>query len=286
VLGVKVNIPEALSALNNALVRSGYTFCTIKNYMGSVHKFLEYSKGMKRGEKPEYYVNGYVFRMRSGGMGATTINLMLAAIRFFFKEVKGYLLTTEVKYMKEPKKLPTVFSVEEIEKILSVKMNPKHRLLIMMYYGCGLRLSETIHIKIKNISLDRKTICIFGKGMKDRIVSIKDFQPGTIEAYMVGKKPDDYLIESEATGGAITKRTAQKVFENACLKAGVSTPWNIHRLRHSYACHLLENGTDVSFIQKLLGHSNIKTTMIYCNVSNDAALKVKSPLVGLKVAMA
>jgi integrase/recombinase XerD len=281
-----MNITDSMAALKSVLVCSGYTTCTVRNYMASVERFLNYAKSMPSGNSPEWYVNAYIFRLRSDGLKATTINLTIAAIRYFFKEVRKIdLPVADVKYVKEPKELPTVFSTEEIERIFSVKMNPKHRLLLMLYYGCGLRLSEAIKIKIRNISLDRGTIAVFGKGQKVRIVRIKDFVPGTFEPHMTGKEQDDYLFESEQTGTAITKRTAQCVFEHACEKSGVSKPWNVHRLRHSYATHLLESGTDVTYIQKLLGHSNIKTTMIYTEVSSKATMNIKSPLVGLKVAM-
>jgi integrase/recombinase XerD len=285
--GVLMNTKESILALQAKIRELGYSNCTEKNYTLAVSKFFEYAKTMQLGNAPEYYVRGYIMRMRSAGLLATTINLNHAAIKFFFEKVKNYPLPViNIPYMKEPKKLPGIFSVEEIEKILSVKMNPKHRLMIELYYGCGLRRSEVISIKIKNVSLDRGTICIFGKGMKDRIIRIKDFKSGTFEPFMIGKKADDYLFESEQTGTKLSKRTPQKVFENACRAANVSKPWNLHRLRHSYATHLLEGGTDVTYIQKLLGHSNIKTTMIYLEVTNDSALKIKSPLVNLKVANA
>jgi site-specific recombinase XerD len=272
-------INESLTALANALRARNYSTCTLQNYGAAVAGFLRYAADMPKGKTPAEYVQGYAMRMKSEGREASTINLALAAIRFFFAEVRKTPITIEdVPRLKQPKVLPGVFSQDEIQRILAAPMNPKHLLFLMMVYGCGLRVGEAVRIKAGDLHLDRGLLYLRGKGQKDRVVSIADLPADLLNGQLYGKGQGDYLFESQGTKDHICKRTASKILEHACQKAGVVTRCNIHKLRHSFATHLLEQGTDMSIIQKILGHENIKTTMIYAKVSNELLTKVRSPL--------
>ncbi len=272
-------INNRLEQLRRELETRNYSPRTREGYTRSVAGFLRFVVDTKSGKTPAERVKDYILRLKFRNNEASTINLTIAAIRFFFDVVvKTPVTIADVPYLKKPKYLPEIFSVEEMKRIFAARMNPKHRLLLMLYYGCGLRLAEAINIKLKDIHPDRGLICIHGKGSKDRIVSIKEIPAYLFELQMQGKGPEMWLIESEQTGEAISRRTAQKVFEHACFAAKVSKPWNIHRLRHSFATHLLEGGTDTRYIQAILGHSNIKTTLIYAHCSKEAITKIKSPL--------
>jgi integrase/recombinase XerD len=181
--------------------------------------------------------------------------------------------------MKTGRQLPKVYSPEEIEKILSVEMNPKHRLLLMLAYGCGARLSELRYLKRDDIKIDRDLILIRqGKGKKDRIVMLDSVIKVEIERYLKIGLSTTYLFEGYSPGIPLTAMTISKIYHHACEKAGVICQGGIHTLRHSFATHLLEQGTDLRYIQELLGHSNSKTTEIYTHVSTKAIGKIRSPI--------
>ena len=182
--------------------------------------------------------------------------------------------------MKKEKKLPEIYSLEEIEKILKAHNNKKHCLLLQLAYGCGLRVGEIIRLKKENIDLYRNVLWVRkGKGAKDRrSIMINDFLKKNLEEHIKNLSQQNYLFPSYTDRGHITRRTAEKIFENACKKSGVRKKKNIHTLRHSFATHLLEQGVDLRHIQELLGHSKITTTEIYTHVSIKSIANITSPL--------
>jgi site-specific recombinase XerD len=182
----------------------------------------------------------------------------------------------EISYLKRQRLLPEVFSKEEIYKILNVNCNKKHRLLIMLAYGCGLRVSELVNIKIDDIDFDRGSLKVFGKGSKDRYISIIDI-PKDLFLNIINDRNKGYLFEGQY-GDHISTRTAEKISEHICNSAGIVGKTGIHKFRHSFATHHLENGTNLRYIQRMLGHSNIKTTEIYTHVSNEEIMKIHSPI--------
>jgi len=156
--------------------------------------------------------------------------------------------------------------------------NPKHQLLLSLAYGAGLRVSEAISLKVQDLDLDELTIHIKqAKGQKDRLSVIPESLVDSLKNLVAGKTGKDFVFASER-GGKLTTRTAQKVFENSLVASGVKKDATFHSLRHSFATHLLENGTDVRYVQELLGHSNIRTTQVYTQVTNPQLKNIKSPL--------
>src|SRR5699024_5486032 len=148
-------------------------------------------------------------------------------------------------------------------KLFAVTQNLKHRLLLQLCYGMGLRVSEIVNMKIEDIDSYRMQVRIDrGKGKKDRVINLPQTVLEDLRTYYKTYRPKKYLFEGQQ-GGQYSKRSAQVVFKNAMKKAGIQKSIGIHGLRHSYATHLLEMGTDISFIQRLLGHNDIKTTLIY-----------------------
>ena len=183
-----------------------------------------------------------------------------------------------LKFAKRSKKLPIVLSREEIKNIIEAIKNPKHKLIISLAYGAGLRISEVISLKVKDVNLEELTIHLKNaKGKKDRITIFSEKIKTDLRHLIADKNPNNYLFESER-GGKLTERTAQKVFENALRKAGIKKDATFHSLRHSFATHLLENGVDVRYVQELLGHQNIRTTQIYTQVTNPKLKNIRSPL--------
>jgi len=256
-----------------------YSPRTQANYMRTVKTYRNFAARSAPGREPVAYIRDYIDWLKRIGRGAKGINLQLAAIRLYYATVvKAEIKIKDLPYLIEPAVLPRPFSVEEMGRIFATKMNPKHLLLLALYYNCGLRLSEVVGLKVFNIDRDRKTLYVRGKGSKDRFLSIREIPGYLLDLQCANKKPNDALIDSAETGGHICKRTAQKVFENVCRKAGVSQPWNIHRLRHTFACHLLDGGTNIKFIQGLMGHSSVRTTELYAKCSNEALSSVIGPL--------
>ena len=177
-----------------------------------------------------------------------------------------------------------VLSKEEIAKILSVVSNIKHKSILMLVYSAGLRVSEVVKLRPEDIDSDRKLIFIKGdKGRKDRYTTLSNVALETLRIYYKSVKPKDWLFPGQKGGRHISTRTVEKVFEDAVEKAGIKKEISVHSLRHSYATHLLESGTDLRYIQELLGHRSSKTTEIYTHVSKKSIGKIVNPLDNLQM---
>lgn len=184
----------------------------------------------------------------------------------------------EIRSAKKPKSLPIILSRDEIEKIINSVQNSKHKLLLAISYSSGLRVSEVVALRVKDINLADLTIHVKeSKGKKDRISVLSERLVNDLSQLIATKKQDTPVFESER-GGKLTTRTAQKIFENALAKSGIRKDATFHSLRHSFATHLLENGVDVRYVQELLGHQNIRTTQVYTHVTNPKLKNIKSPL--------
>jgi integrase/recombinase XerD len=179
-------------------------------------------------------------------------------------------------HRKTPDKL--LMSQADVKKLFQVTKNLKHNTMLKLCYGMGLRVSEIVNIKIKDV--DSKNMQVFiakAKGKKDRYANLPESVLDQLRVYFKEFKPTEYLFEGQY-GGAYSSRSVQQVFKNALLNAKVNKDVGVHSLRHSFATHLLENGTDIRFIQDLLGHNDIRTTLIYTNVTDLSLKKIKSPL--------
>lgn len=207
-----------------------------------------------------------------------TMNQYHAAYKLYVTKILKQPMDDIFPYTKRHKKLPIVLSRDEIEKIIEVTKDSKHKTMIAISYGSGLRVSEVINIMVGDVNIDQLSLHIKGaKGDKDRITVLPDKIIDDLKNMMTGRTADLFLFES-VRGGKLTTRTAQNVFEKSLKLAKINKNATFHSLRHSFATHLLENGVDTRYIQRLLGHSNIQTTMIYTKVTNPALLKIRSPL--------
>lgn len=212
------------------------------------------------------------------GKSTFTMNQYHAAYKLYMAKVLKKKWNIPFPYAKRHKKLPVVLSRDEIGKIIGITKNTKHKLMIALAYGAGLRVSEVIDLKVKDIDIAELNLVVrSGKGDKDRISVIPEKLVSDLQNMVVRKTGDQYIFESER-GGKLTTRTAQVVFDRSLQLAGIQKSATFHSLRHSFATHLLENGVDVRFIQKLLGHASITTTQLYTKVTNPALRKIRSPL--------
>ena len=210
---------------------------------------------------------------------ASSINLAISGIKFFYREVYRNKNISGQRRPRQDKRLPVVLSQREIKKILEAEKNPKHRLLLMLVYASGLRVSEVVRLKRRDMDTDRKLInVIAGKGRKDRLTIMSVAVIETLEKYCSLYEIDSWIFPGINPLQPISIRTAQRIFELASKKAGIKKNASIHSLRHSFATHLLENGTDIRYIKEFLGHSSIRTTERYTHVTRSNMFRITSPL--------
>lgn len=211
-------------------------------------------------------------------ISAKTRNQYLNAIKFYYYNINNVTDKIDVKSAKRTKNLPVILNRSEIKALIEATNNKKHKLLLSIAYGAGLRVSEVVNLRVKDVNLDNLTLHIKNaKGDKDRITIIPNSIKDELNKIVNSKEANEYVFSSER-GGKLTTRTAQKVFSNALKKTGIKKEASFHTLRHSFATHLLENGTDIRYVQELLGHANIRTTQRYTQVTNPQLRNIKSPL--------
>lgn len=272
-----MELTELLSRIEDELRLRNYSRRTIKSYLLCLKDYFCFIKSIKK-DPDVALIKKYLLEKMDKGWAPQTVNLHLNAIKYFYREIYKSQINIDLKFAKTSKKLPVVLSRNEIEKIIESIENRKHKLLISLAYGAGLRVSEAVSLRIRDINSDELTIHLKGaKGNKDRITIFPEKLKADLAEMMALQHGNEYLFESER-GGKLTERTAQMVFEKALKKARIEKEASFHSLRHSFATHLLENGVDVRYVQELLGHQNIRTTQLYTQVTNPNLKNIKSPL--------
>ncbi len=256
------------------LVLRGYSRRTLEAYSRQLRRFLDYVKEtpkVMREERLRNWLEGF------GEKEASRL-LAFAALKFFYQDVMHIHLAVFQLRRKRPKTLPAVLSREEVELILGAVVNDRHRLMMSLMYGSGLRVGELVALNIGDIDLGYGRLHVHrGKGAKDRYVVLPlSLKPG-LEFVMGDRKGTEPLFITR-NGGRYGIRSLQAIYEKARAKVGLKKRSSCHTLRHSFATHLLERGTDVRVIQGQLGHSNLKTTMMYTHLTDEVLRKVVSPL--------
>jgi site-specific recombinase XerD len=204
-------------------------------------------------------------------------NQCISGIKKYLEYIDTPLLSLNIERPKKPKKLPEVLSSDEVKSILDNIINLKHKTLLSLIYSAGLRIGEALQIRVNDIDSKRMVIHIkSAKGKKDRYTLLSLNFLELLRLYYKTYKPKDYLFEGQ-TGALYSTSSAQNILKKAVKKANITKPVTLHTLRHSFATHLLENGTDIRYIQTLLGHSSPKTTMIYTHVSETSIRNIKNP---------
>jgi site-specific recombinase XerD len=264
----------------DVLIRKRYSESTVRTYVGNFTSFLNFYPEQHPDQITEEQIRMYMqFLVLTKKVAASTQNQAINAIKFYYEQVKHeegkrYALERPLKEFK----LPTVLSEPEVVSILQATGNLKHKAMLYLIYAGGLRRSELINLLIRDIHSDRKIIMIkAAKGKKDRITLLSDKALTLLREYYKQYKPRLWLFEGWA-GQQYSASSLQKVFHDALFRSGVKTRASLHTLRHSFATHLLERGTDIRYIQTLLGHNSSKTTEIYTHVTRNAFDKITSPL--------
>lgn len=254
-----------------------YSPKTIKAYVAVAGDFYSFFKKPIRESSVED-VKKYLLSKQQKGLSSQTVALCANALNFIHSQIYKRSDWQKIKHPKRSQKLPVVLSREEIKKIIDVIGNPKHKMMIALAYGAGLRVSEIVRLKASDIDIKELTLMVKqGKGKKDRLTVLSQSIAEELKKRIADKNLNDYVFDSER-GGRLTEATAQKVFYAALAKSEIKKSASFHSLRHSFATHLLENGVDVRYVQELLGHANIRTTQIYTKVTNPSLKNIKSPL--------
>ena len=275
----EINQP-ALSKMVEILQLKAYSKNTINTYRNEFAQLLYTLKERNVDELDAERLRSYfLYCVNELKLSENTLNSRINAVKFYFEVViKREKFFFEIPRPKKPSILPKVLSANDIKKIFEATTNLKHNTMLKICYGMGLRVSEIVKLKIKDIDSERMQAFIErAKGKKDRYVNLPESILEQLRSYYLEFKPKDYLFEGQY-GGEYSIRSAQKVFTDALKKAKINKTIGIHGLRHSFATHLMENGTDAIFIQKLLGHNDIKTTLKYIHVSKKDVKNIKSPL--------
>jgi site-specific recombinase XerD len=274
--------PVWIRRLINSLRSKNYSPETIRNYSLGLRGILEKFPGNPNEWTTQLIEEFLKYLMEDRGLNPSTINLYRDGIHYFCRWVLNKEgLTHSIPRLKEHQQLPDVLSQLELKKIFSAAKNMKHAFALKLTYGCGLRVSEVRNLKLLDFHFERNRIIIrHGKGNKDRLVMFPESLKSEYHIYLKKYAPKEYLFESSVPGTPLNKRTFQAIFTECCLQSGVIKRGGIHSLRHSFATHLLEGGTDIRFIQFLLGHVSIKTTERYTQVATHNIGEIRSPIDG------
>ncbi|MFA5124439.1 MAG: site-specific tyrosine recombinase/integron integrase [Patescibacteria group bacterium] len=268
---------DPLVKLRQEMKLRNFSHKTIKSYLYYITDFLNKSKKQIR-QINSSDIREYLENMSDSGISASTMNCAYSALKMYFEKIMFRKFFVAIPRAKKEKHLPEVLSRTEILKMLNSLSNPKHHCIVALLYGSGLRVGEVVRIRIKDIDLERMSLRIYqGKGKKDRYTVLPESLKSILSAQCKIKLSTDFLF-TNGRGSHLTEASIQKIVDQSAKKAGINRKISPHTLRHSFATHLLENGTDIRYIQELLGHSNIKTTQIYTHVARSMISNIKSPL--------
>ena len=275
-----------LNDLADTLIRKRYSWNTVTAYVSSFHRFVAYQTTEKIKEADARDVNHYLSGLAGQKVSESLIHTAINAIKFYYEQVH-FRPSFRLEQIKRPKKshqLPNILSIGEVDRLLRALDNLKHLAILYTLYSGGIRLGELLNLRCTDVYWDRNQIMIrAGKGKKDRMVLLSTTLKSLLVHYFDTYQPRYWLFEGQNDQEPYSDRSVQSIVKHAARKAGLTRKVSPHTLRHCFATHLLDNGTDVRFIQEMLGHKDIKTTMIYTHVTNRSLSSIQSPLDQLKL---
>ncbi|MEZ5014577.1 MAG: tyrosine-type recombinase/integrase [Chitinophagales bacterium] len=272
--------PE-LEKMRRYMQHRNYSVQTIKVYTECVEAFIRFHKNMDPAmiakEHLVAFNNTYILKNK---FSISYQNQFVNALKIFLREVmQTNIPVADLERPRRERSLPNVLSKEEVQSIIMHTYNEKHRLMLSLIYACGLRRSELLALRIRDIDWFRKVISIRkAKGNKDRMVGLPKSLEKPLADYLKRYSPVQFVFEGQIKGSPYHARSLQQVLKKSVFLSGITLPVSLHWLRHSYATHLLEAGTDLRYIQELLGHKSSKTTEIYTHVSSKKLLSIPSPI--------
>lgn len=253
---------------------------TIRTYIHSIQLFLAFFKDRAMdtltNEDVIVFNNEYILVRK---LSSSFQNQMVNSIKKFFLVIENRKMDIDAVHRpKREQKLPNVLSKEEIKRIIEAPKNLKHRSMLSVIYACGLRRSELLNLKPNHIDSKRKLLIIYqSKGKKDRVIPIGDKIIDLLREYYKAYRPKEWLFEGQIKGNKYSATSLEKVLKQSLQRAKIKKPVTLHWLRHSFATHLMESGTDMRYVQVLLGHKSSRTTEIYTHVSTKSLQNIKSP---------
>ncbi|PKM95567.1 MAG: integrase [Firmicutes bacterium HGW-Firmicutes-1] len=271
--------------MRDELIVRGYSGKTIQNYISSLVLFEKYTNKSLEKIQEEDIKEYILYLIKVKDVSHSNINQTINCLKLFC----AFILEREniifkIPRPKKEKKLPNILSIEEIIAIMKATKNEKHKTILYLIYSSGLRVSEVVNITLTDIDSDRMLIKVKqSKGRKDRYTLLSNKALIQLKKYYGLYKPKKWLFEGQEDDNQLTTRSVQRIFKCSCDHAGIHKDVSVHSLRHSFATHLLESGTDIRYIQELLGHSSLKTTEIYTHVTNRSIRKIVSPLDNIDV---
>lgn len=277
-----MNIGKYITLYSEDLKLKNYSDNTIKNYASQVELFLKHfeSVATKPSEISERQIKTWLLE-------AKTINSRkhrISAVKLFYSLTgKQPLKFKYIEYPRSEKKLPIVLAVDEIQRMFNVCENLKHKTILALIYSCGLRVSELINLKWEHIDRNRMIINIIAaKGNKDRQVALPASLIQILEKYFFEYKTKPYILGGQFTN-QYSETSVNQVMKQLAAKAGISKRVYTHLIRHCTFTHMVEQGTDINLIQRIAGHNNVKTTMMYCHISDNLISKIQSPINAIRI---
>ena len=275
-----MTINAHLEHFKHYLISQRYSPNTIKTYTDALAVFFQFHNNQDPKQlgiaDVTHFNTGYILKKK---LSASYQNQVINAIKLFYRNRFNRVMNLDnIQRPRREKRLPNVLSKQEIKAILEAPTNLKHRAMLSLIYACGLRRSELLNLTLKDVLSERNLLFIRqSKGKKDRVIPISDKIIEMLRTYYKAYKPKTWLFEGQMTNTKYSEMSLAKVLKQALQKAGNQKPVSLHWLRHSYATHLLESGTDLRYIQELLGHSSSRTTEIYTHVSTKNLKQIRSP---------
>jgi len=273
-----------IKEIKQLMTVKGYSNNTIDTYITCLKHFFYYYEGYNLDDLHKKDIIEYLHHLIDEKYSKSTQNQHINAIKYYYEKFLNR--EKEIYYIERPikdKKLPVVLGMKEVQSLFSHTHNIKHRTILAVIYSCGLRVSELINLKITDIDNKRMVINIRNaKGNKDRQVQLTPQILELLRLYYREYLPETYLINGQ-NGGKYSSGSIQKIIKSSSKKAKINKNVTPHTLRHSFATHLLENGTDIRYIQTILGHSDIKTTQIYTHVTSTHLKNIRNPSDNLNI---
>ncbi len=271
---------ELRRQMEERLKLEGYSYRTRKRYLQHMRRFVAYHRKNPRQLAASDIERYLLYLLDEKGASHSYVNQAINAIKYFYNRVlKEPVKTENLPRPKKEKKLPTILGREEVVRIFDAVEKVKHKAILVMAYSSGLRVSEVAKLKVADVDGKRKMLHIkASKGRKDRYSLLSETALEILREYWRQYQPRNWLFPGAKPNSHIHTRSIQKIFSNVRQKAGIHKQVSVHSLRHSFATHLLEDGTDICYIQELLGHKKLETTEIYTHVSTRDISRIQSPL--------
>jgi site-specific recombinase XerD len=266
---------DAMTPLRQKMIEDmqlyGLSARTRQSYVGAVKGLADFYKRSPDELNQEEIRKFFLHLIETRKVAKSTVTVYLSGIKFFCEKTLGHPMPVlDLVRPKRRRKLPCVLTIEEIKSILAQVRFPTIKMLLVMAYSCGLRLSEATHLKAGDVDMARMQVKVTGKGGKDRYVPLAQRCRELLTVYLKKHTPAPWLFTAKLRSGPCPGGTVQKAFRAALRKTDIDKPASVHTLRHSYATHLLENGIDIRLIQAALGHKHPSTTMVYAHLTSKS----------------